>query len=392
MLAQTELVLLLILCAGLLLPELLRKLKVPYITGLILAGSLMGPHGLQYVESNETIKFFGYLGSSFLMLMAGLAVHTKHFKSGKTGIMAITNGLIPFFVGLGIGRLFGYSWFTSLLIGTIFISSSAAIIVNAVKNAGLLKRDIGQHIISSTVILDILSLFILAVALQTVSPLTHLPLPLYFLILLASVFLLKRFLPAFSKLCIGHLCTHFKGDRDMYEDQLHVVIVILIGVLVFFSALGVNPIVASFIVGILLSDVITSAKLHDKIHTIAYGLFIPVFFFIVGMQMDLGILFDFDIQNILMISIVAGLILAKTGSGILGGHFAGYNFKESLLFGIGSMAQLTTTLAVVYAAATYGILDNTLVTSIVLLSVVTTILSPYLLALLSDRDSNSRVR
>lgn len=386
-LAQTELVLLLILCAGLLLPELLRRLKVPYITGLILAGSLMGPYGLQYVQSNETIKFFGFLGSSFLMLMAGLAVHTKHFKSGKTTIMAITNGLIPFLFGLAIGRLFGYSWFTSLLIGTIFISSSAAIIVNAVKNAGLLKRDIGQSIISSTVILDILSLFILAVALQTVSPITNLPLPIYFLILLASVFILKKILPGFSKICIGHLCTHFKGNKDVYEDQLHVVIVILIGVLVFFSALGVNPIVASFIVGILLSDVITSAKLYDKIHTMAYGLFIPVFFFIIGMQMDLSILFTFNIQNLLMISIVLGLIIAKTGSGILGGTLAGYPFKESLLFGVGSMAQLTTTLAVVYAASTLSILDETLVTSVVMLSVVTTLLSPYLLNLLSETPS-----
>ena len=60
--ASTLIILLLILVLGLLVPELFRKLKIPFVTALILIGTVLGPHGFDYVQSNEILEVFGFLG------------------------------------------------------------------------------------------------------------------------------------------------------------------------------------------------------------------------------------------------------------------------------------------------------------------------------------------
>lgn len=384
MIPDTALILLLILIVGLVIPELFRRLKLPYITGIIILGAILGPLGLGYIDLTPELVFFGFLGSAFLMLMAGLEVELKYFQ--KTGkkifIMAICNGVIPFFTGMTIIRLFGYGWFESIMMGTIFISSSAAVIISAVKSANLTGREIGKSIMAATVIEDVLSLLILALILQKVNPIIEIPIIQYMVILLVSIILLRTFMQPIAEYLLNKI-QKLTGAQDVYEDELHLILILMIAVLVYFSFLGVHPIVAAFLVGILLSDTITSRKLSEKIHALGYGLFIPVFFFIIGMELDLGALLTLNVENLLIVLVPILLILSKVFSGWLGARVVGYTSKEGLLFGIASTAQLTTTLAVVYAAANLNILDQTLISSVIVLSIATTIFSPIVLNLVS---------
>jgi len=381
----TALVLLIILCFGIIAPELFRKLKLPYVTVLILIGALSGPGGFGYVREDAVLEFLGFLGSAFLMLMAGMEVRLSHLEQlGKRiGMMAVLNGIIPFGVGVFIMRYFGYGWLPAILVGTVFISSSVAIVASGVRAAGLARRVIGETIVSTTVLLDIVSLLLLAIILQTLEPMARLPLPLYFVVLVASVVILKKFLPMFAKQYLHHVSLNHKKDDD--EAEMRFVIAVLIGSLLYFSGLGVHPIVAAFAVGVLLSDVIKSEHLFRKIHTIGYGLFVPVFFFVIGMKMDLSLFTQFDVKNVFMLSIVAGLIAAKLVSGYLGAKLAKFSGREAAMFGVASTAQLTTTLAVTYAASAGSILGPAVVTGIVALSIITTVASPMVLNLMSAR-------
>lgn len=382
----TALVLLIILCFGLVMPELFRRLKLPYVSVLILVGALFGPYGWGYVQSDSVLEFFGFLGSAFLMLMAGLEVKLKHLENlgRRIIIMALINGLVPFVIGLGIMRWFGYDWLPSLLIGTIFVSSSVAIVAAGVRAAGLAKNEIGEMIIGATVLLDITSLLLLAVLLQGVQTTARLPLPLYFVVLIASVFILKKFMPLFARYYLRHVFKNHKKDED--EAELRFVIALLIGVLLYFSGLGVHPIVAAFIVGLLLSDVITSQHLFHKIHTLGYGLFVPVFFFVVGMQLNVQVFTQFDVRDVLIVSLIAGSILAKLSSGFVAARLVRFSKNNALMFGVASMAQLTTTLAVTYAASDMNIIGPTLVTAVLLLAVITTMVSPMVLGMLARRS------
>lgn len=385
---NTLFILLLVLSIGLVIPEFFKKFRIPLITLIILAGSIFGPKGLGYVQLDETISFFGFLGMAFLMFMAGLETDITSLSKSKykIAVMAILNGTIPFIVGLTITKLFGYSWTVSTLIGIVFISSSVAVIVSTLENNKSITKDVAQMILSAVMITDIVSLIALGFVFQSTSKITTLPLALYFIILIASIIALFQIVPAISKKIVQ---TKLSKD-DGYERQLRFVIIVLASVILFFSALGAHPILASFLAGLSLSSAIRYDKsniLLHKLHTIGYGLFIPVFFFVVGMEMDITLLKEFDVKNILMISLIVGLIASKFLSGFIAGRVVNLSKKNSMLFGSISITQLTTTLAVTYAASAIGLLDSLLVTSIVLLSIISTIVGPTLVTHISGIKS-----
>ncbi len=370
--------LLLILALGLIVPEVFKKLRIPFVTSLILLGAILGPHGVNFIQPNLTIELLGFLGMTFLMFMAGLETDITKLKSLKSKliVMAAINGVIPFLVGLLIGRSFGYSWLTSFLIGTIFISSSVAVVVPSLKSAGLFHKSVGQLILSAILVLDVISLVILSFIFQKLAPITKLPLPLYYTIIVLSIAGLFFLIPKMTKWVFTK---YFRG-KSGHENQIRYVIVILIAVLVYFHLLGVHPILAAFIVGLTL--VFTSEQIFTKFHTLGYGFFVPIFFFIVGMEMDLAVFKQIGTGNLIIIAIVFGLIISKFVSGLIAGRLVKLSWKDSAFFGSASIIQITTTLAVTYVASSLGILDSVVVTAIILMSVVTTVIGPIMLKII----------
>lgn len=270
---------------------------------------------------------------------------------------------------------------TSLLLGTIFVSSSVAIIVSFMQSSKPSKA-MKEVMLPAFVIEDLLSMILLASIFQNVEGNSAYPLPLYFIILLFSVVILFVSIPPLAR---AYINKHILKKKVRHEDQLRFVIVILIAVLLYFSALGVHPILAAFLVGMLLADLVTSETILGKIETIGYGLFVPVFFFIVGMNMDLTVFMQFGIRNVLILSIICGLILSKSLSGYAGGRIAKLSRRDSAMFGSVSTTQLTTTLAAAYAGFSLGLLDETLVTAIVTLSVITNLFVPFMIRLIGKK-------
>jgi Kef-type K+ transport system membrane component KefB len=377
---STLLVLLLILSVGLIVPELFRKLRLPFITSLILVGAALGPNGMDFVATNDTVSFFSFLGLTFLMFMSGLETRVDHIKHSmkKVVILATINGGVPAIVGFIIARGFGYDLMASMMVAIIFISSSIAIIIPSLKEAKLFQKDDGQLIVSAVVLEDVISLILLGILLQSVEPITALPLPIYFVVLILSVVGLKVMLPKLNKVIFA------KGllKHEENEDQLRFVIVVLMAVLLYFSAIGVHPIVAAFLLGLVLSGAISSQKIFNQLHTIGYGLFVPVFFFMIGTQIDFTVFSIAGNSLLFLITILLTSIATKFSSGYIAGRLAGISKDHSAMFGVASTVQLTTSLAATQAAFNLGIIDTALLTSMVLLSIVTTVFAPIVLRLL----------
>jgi Kef-type K+ transport system membrane component KefB len=382
---HTLLILTLILFLGLILPELFKRLKLPSITALIIFGAILGPHGFSWIQSNEVIEFFGFLGFTFLMFMAGLETNLNLLKksSGKIAMLAICNMSIPFLVGASITSWAGYSMMTSIMIGAIFMSSSVAVISQLTPLIPKIKKHDKHIIISSIVAEDAISLIALAIIFQIASPsMQVIPLPSYLILLLSAVWSIQYLLPKFANYFIQR--NFLNPKKEDHEGQVRFVIVLLTFVLLIFSALQVHPILAAFLVGALLSNSVTSHIIHTKFHTLSYGLFIPVFFFISGMEIDLSVFKTFDLNNLTMIYLIVGLLLSKLISGYIGGKIIGLPNNVSKTFGILSMSQLTTTLVATYSAASIGLLDNNLTTTMIILAVVTSIIVPVSLKLTED--------
>ena len=172
--------------------------------------------------------------------------------------------------------------------------------------------------------------------------------------------------------------------EDVFEGELRFIIIVLIITALLFELLGIHAIIAGFFVGLFLSDAIKHRMVSEKIYTISYGIFIPIFFLVIGMKTNVLTLMSID--NLLITgTIVFGLILAKFTSGFFGSWIAGNSKQESLIVASATIPQLSTTLVVTLVAEQLGLFDQVLLTSIIVLSIITTLIAPFLIKFFHHR-------
>lgn len=113
----------LILFIILLSPILLRRLNIPGIIGLIIAGVIIGPHGLYILEKNSAINLFSTIGLLYIMFIAGLELDLNEFKSHRN--KSLVFGFFTFIIPLAIGfpvchYLLHYDFNASFLTASMF--------------------------------------------------------------------------------------------------------------------------------------------------------------------------------------------------------------------------------------------------------------------------------
>ncbi len=371
-----------VLFAGLIFAGLFSRLHVPWVVALIVGGIAIGPHGFHIFAGNDTLEFLGQIGLVFLMFMAGLETKLSEIKktSKKITIFALLNGLIPFAVGFGIGYIFDFSLLASLLLGVIFISSSVAVIIPSLEAAKLIESRVGRIIVAGAVFEDIVSLVLLSIVLQSVDPITVLPLPALYILLAVMLVLLKWAIPHIEKFVVKN-----SSSTEIFRVETRTIFVILLGTVVIFEILGLHPIVAGFFAGVVLSDTIQSPIVKERLRTLSYGIFIPVFFVLIGTKADLSVFGQLSGAFVLIVTIIVGSIGSKFVSGWLGARLSGFTNKYGYLAGSATIPSLSTTLAVAFSGVELGILSTNVITAMILLSLVSTMVSPLLVRHASSR-------
>jgi len=368
---------LVLMLAGLFLSDMFRRLHLPYVIALIIAGVIIGPYGLDILEVNGPIEFLGSIGLVFLMFMAGLEIRWKGIDKVKRNAakVSILNGLIPFVVGFFIANYFGYDFIASLLLGTIFISSSIAVVIPSLEANKLFESKLGKSIVAATMFEDIFSLILLSFVLQIINPMTTLPLPIFYILFFSAVIGIRIAVPELRKM----FCPECK--KDVFEEQVMFIFAVLLGTVVIFELLGIHSIIAGFFTGLVLSQSMRRNEIVvKKLHALSYGLFIPAFFIIIGVETDVSVFLDAGDAVTLTLFVVVGSILAKFISGYVGGRVGGFRSDQSVLIGASTIPQLSTTLAVAFVGLELGILDHRLVTAMIVLSMVTTFVGPLLMS------------
>jgi len=376
------LIFLVILLAGLFFSELFKKLHLPYVLSLIVAGIIIGPLGLNLVTLNPSLILLGSIGAIFVMFMAGLEVNTDYLTQiwKKIGLCALINGGIPAFVGFIIAYFFGYGIITSVLLGVIFISSSVAVILPTLQEKKIIGTNFGSVLVGSIVIEDVVSLLLVSMILQTTDRTSILPLPLFIIIIIVSTFLIRIFLPKIE-------VEFFSRSRKGVEEKVQFVFLSLLAIALYFELIGMHAIVAGFLVGLVLSKIIKEKTIESKLHVLSYGLFIPVFFLEVGIETDLTVFFQPSNNAIILsIVIVFGLVLSKISSGYICGKIMGFSQNKRFLFGASSLPQLSTSLAITFTALERGLIDSNLQASIVILSITTVLITPIIVGFLTEKE------
>ena len=373
-----------VIIAGLFFSHLFNRLHLPWVAALIIAGIVIGPHGFGIYTSNPTFEILGEIGLIFLMFMAGLETRFSDFGHIKDRVLSIflLNSIFPLLTGISIGLLFGYTLIESTLLGIIITSASIAVIIPTLEERGLLKKRIGKTILITALLEDVLSLTLLSLLLQVGIDKTsaHIPLPLFYLLLIALFISLKYLLPQ-----IQNRLSWFHKKTDSYEHELRLVFVILIGTVILFESIGLEPIIAGFFTGMVLSSSMNNEVLKNKLHAISYGFFIPIFFVTIGTKADFSPIFQNTEILFLTIIIIIASLGAKFISGLVGAKLSGFTTKESALIGVSTIPHLSTALAVIFTGHELQLLNDQLVTTMITLTLASTLLGPLLISFVAKK-------
>ena len=146
-------------------PALCRKLRLPAVVGLLAAGVLIGPSGIQVAPKNaEVADFFADIGKLLLMFFAGLEIDLTQFQQVRRRSMAFGAASFgfPLVMGVGLGLAFGYGILSALLIGSVF-ASHTLLGYPIVQRLGLVRNEAVTVTIGATIFTDIAALLVVAV-------------------------------------------------------------------------------------------------------------------------------------------------------------------------------------------------------------------------------------
>lgn len=358
-----------------------KKLHLPWVAALIIGGIIIGPDVLNIYTPNETIEFISEMGLVFLMFMAGLEIKLSTFKKSSKSLflLAFINGVVPFITGILVAHFFGYKLPSQWLLGTVFVSSSIAVVIPTLETNKLYKLKIGESVMITSIIQDVASLMLLSMFLQETKE-AFVPLFLFYPLLIVSLIAMRYLIPK-----IEEMLTSLALNDDTFQTQTRTTFLVLLGTVIVFQLLGLHPIIGGFFAGAVLSGTITDEVIKGKLRAISYGVFIPTFFVTVGTQTNLEVFFNLGNAFLLTGVVVAVSILSKFISGTVGAKIVGFDMPQSLFFGASSIPQLSTTLAVAYSAKEIGLIPDELSTALVALSIISTLLGPFLMSSFNKR-------
>ncbi len=357
---------------------LFKKLKQPMVLGYIVAGFIIGPHFSLFatITDPQNITIWGDIGIIFLLFALGLEFNFRKLKKvGVTGfVTALTELIGMFFTGFLIGKLFGWSQMNCLFLGGMVSISSTTIIIKAFEDLHLKGKKFTNIVVGVLVVEDLVAIMLLVIfstigVTKTVDS-GH---------LLFSIFKLIFFLVIWFVLGIYLLPTLLKGIRKLMTPEILLIVSLglCLGMVVLASAAGFSASLGAFVMGSILSETIESAEIHRMIKPIK-NLFVAVFFVSVGIMVDPAVFKDYAMP---VIVISLAVLILKTIFATSGVFLSGQTLKTSMQTGfslsqIGEFSFIIATLGI-----SMKVIDNYLYQIIVVVSVITTFLSPYVMKL-----------
>ena len=312
-------------------PFFFRRLKIPSLISLIIAGAVVGPHGLNLMLRDSSIVLFGTVGLLYIMFLAGLEIDVADFRknSGRSILFGLYTFLVSELLGIFVALyVLHFSLLSSVLIGSIF-ASHTLIVYPVVSRLGIAKDPAVNIAVGGTMITDTLALLVLAVVAGssngTISPVFWIRLIIGITIFSLIVLLVFPFITRWF----------FKRFDDSVLQYLFVLAMVFLAAFLAESA-GVEAIIGAFLGGLALNRLIpNTSALMNRVRFVGDAIFIPFFLIGVGMLIDFRAFFK-DIATIrvaLVIIVVA--TVAKYASAWITQKIYGFSIDQRrLVFGL----------------------------------------------------------
>lgn len=363
---------------------LFHRFKQPVVLGYILAGMIVGPHTPPFplITDRASIQTLAELGVVFLLFSLGLEFSLRKLKQvGATAVVAaLTEILLMLWLGYEIGRGFGWSEMDALFLGAMLSISSTTIIVKALDELGLKRERFAQLIFGVLIVEDILAIAIIAllsglaltgdVSVGNVAG-TLGKLGIFLVVaLLGGLLLVPRLLS---------LAARYQS-REML---LITVLGLCFGFCLLVVEIGYSMALGAFVMGAIMAES-RQIRLIEHLVEPLRDMFSAIFFVAIGMLVDPAVLIEYWLPILLITAVV---VVGKILSCTLGTLVAGNDGRTSLRVGMG-LAQIGEfSFIIATLGLTLGVTSSFLYPIVVAVSVLTTLLTPYLIRH-SDRVAN----
>ena len=364
-----------------------RKLKAPQVVGEIVAGLLIGPSLLGWVQLNDFLSVCAQIGVVMLMFSAGLGTNLRDLL--KTGPKALAIACAGVLVPLAGGTLlylcfYGFTpwgsekFLTAVFIGVIMTATSVSITVETLKELGKLKSELGTAILSAAIIDDVIGILVLTFVIGFKNPESN-PLQVAFS---TVVFFALAIVVGF----VIYKVFKFVDKRYPRTHRIPIFALVLCFGLSFLAekVFGIADITGAYVAGIILCNLRDSEYIEQKLDINEYMIFAPIFFASIGLKTNVqGINLDIILFSLAFVAVA--LVTKIIGCGAMS-RLCGFKGSDTLKIGVGMMTRGEVALIVAQRGLSEGLISSVYFTSVILLIIVSSIATPIILKLLFNRS------
>ena len=366
---------------------LARKLKAPQVVGEIVAGLIVGPSVLGLVQMNDFISISADIGVVLLMFSAGIGTNLKQLlhTGAKAFAIACTGVIVPLIGGTllymgfyGFAEIGTPKFFSAVFIGVIMTATSVSITVETLKELGKLKTELGTTILSAAIIDDVIGILVLTFIIGFKDPDSQ---PGWMVLRTAAFFALS--------VVLGFVI--YKIFKVIDKRWPHTRRIPILALALCFGMsyaaekyFGIADITGAYVAGIILSRLHDSDYIEQKLDINSYMIFGPIFFAGIGLKTHIeGITWSLVLFSAAFAAVA--LFTKVIGCGGVS-RLCGYRGRDALKVGVGMMTRGEVALIVAQRGLSEGMIGSEYFTSVILLIIISSILTPILLKLLYSKE------
>src|SRR5215218_2196173 len=337
---------------------LFPRLLLPSVVLEIVAGIVVGPSVLGWVEVDEAVEVIALLGLAFVLFLAGLEIEFEKLR-GRVLRLTLLGFAISFAVALVVSL--GLSAVdlvdTPLLVAIILCSTSLGVLVPVLKDSGQLATRFGQLIIAAASIADFGAIILLSIFFSGEGGTGST------LLLLGALFALAAVI--FGVVRGAEHSMRLRADLLRLQDttaqiRVRAALVLFVGFAALAETLGLEVILGAFIAGAIVSvadrdQAMTHPDFRRKLEAIGFGFFIPVFFVSSGVRFDLAALTSSASSVVMVPVFLAALVVVRGLPAALYRHRLGT--RKAAIAGLMQATSLPFIVAATAIGQELGLID-----------------------------------
>ena len=380
---MAQLSLFLVVLLALVIPIFMARFQistVPTAVAEIIVGIIMGSSGFNLIISTHDLTFLSNLGVTLLMFLSGMEIDfdilqrkdSSKSKShaGKTVNpikIAVTafGGIMVMAVVLAFA-LRAMGLFSEVMLAAIILMTVAlGVVIATLKEKDILNRPIGQTVLLTAVLGEVIPLLLLTIY-ASINGGNAEQLWLIILLFLAAIFLLRRFKQPYVWFA--------NVTKATTQLDIRLAFFLIFALVTVAQTVGAENILGAFLAGMVMKLLEPSEATKDKLTSIGYGFFIPIFFIMTGVGLNLRSLFGKPSSLMLLPVLVIFLLIAKLP--VVLTYMRYFQKRNAFAGGFLTATTITIVLPTLQVARKLHAITSTQSDAFILAAVIVCILSP----------------